>query len=543
MRRLVVGLSAFAVLLLAGFRPAQAPAAPGDHDPTFSSDGLFTTDGGDGSAAIAVQPDGKILITGPADLRVPSPGFVLERVRADGTSDGSFGDRGRVQTPVGEGATASALALQPDGRIVVAGPAEPSRSNFALARYLLDGSLDDSFSGDGLVTTDLAGFVTDVLVQPDGRIVVAGYGYPPDYSTAFFRVARFSAEGSLDDSFAGDGDLTLDLDGAPRGMALAPDGGIVLAGDSQGDMAVVRLTPEGALDASFSDDGVLTADPSVGSDVASDVVVQPDGKIVTAGYGEVSEDRWEFELMRFRPDGELDPTFSGGVVTTKIGWDALARGLALQPDGKLIAVGETSRNLAVTRYLSDGTLDDSFSYDGTLTTSLSRPAYGDHLIAMADDVALDPDGRIVVGGNGYWGAGMAGRWVLARYQVRPGPHDADADGVRDAVDRCPAIFTSNETGCPRFRRSLSIRYSNKYDEFRGTLSGGGFECEARQRVVLFKQRRGRDKRIGSGRTHGGEWEVSLFRPRGRYYARVKRQVYPSWGICRRARSDVKVFRR
>jgi uncharacterized delta-60 repeat protein len=528
-----------------------APAAPGDLDPTFSTNGLLTTERGAGSAAIAVQPDGKILITASMDFR-DSPGFVLERVRADGTSDGAFGDGGSVWTQFAGGATSSALALQPDGRIVVAGqsgPGQPESADFALARYLSDGSLDDSFSGDGLVTTDLTGRVTDVLVQPDGRIVVAGYGYPPDYSTVYFRVARFSADGSLDDSFAGDGDRILDLDGALRGMALAPDGGIVLAGNSKGDMAVVRLTPAGTLDASFSDDGVLTADPSGSTDVARDVVVQPDGKIVTAGHGRVSvpgsdfDRRREFELMRFRPDGELDPTFSGGVVTSWIPRNARARGLALQPNGKLIAVGKSSGGLAVARYLSDGTLDESFSYDGKLTTSFSRPAFGYHLMAIADDVALDPDGRIVVGGWGHWGWNVH-PWALARYQVRPGPHDADADGVRDAVDRCPAVFASDGTGCARLPRSLSIRYAGEYDEFRGTISGGGFKCEVRQRVVLFKRRRGPDERIGAGRTgYDRQWEVSVFRPRGRYYARVKGQVYPSWGLCKRARSDVKAFRR
>jgi uncharacterized delta-60 repeat protein len=551
-RQKTAPLFVIALGLLVAFPAAPAPAAPGDLDPTFSTDGELTTYGGRASVAIAVQPDGKVLITGPTTSEdSPPAGFLLERALANGGLDGSFGNGGRVQTAFDGGGAAKAVALQPDGRIVVAG--ESGSGDFALARYLPDGSLDDSFSDDGLLTTDLTDRVSDVVLQPDGRILEAGCSYATQGLGADFQLARFNADGSLDDSFSDDGLLTLDFGcGYFRGrVALAPDGGIVLASNSKSsfDIAVARLRPDGTLDPSFSDDGMLTADPSGDTDWVGDVVVQPDGKIVTAGYGLVPvpgsdfDRRFEFELVRFQPDGELDPTFSGGVVTTRVGWEAMARGLALQPDGKLIAAGESSDDFAVARYNPDGTLDDSFSYDGKLTTSFSRLAYEYYLTTVADDVALAPDGKIVVGGHSKW-EWEGELWALARYEVSPGPHDADADGVRDTLDKCPAIFATNDVGCFHFRRSLSIRYANKYDEFRGRLSGGGWDCEVHQRVGVFKRRSGPDRRIGRSPTgYDGEWEVSLFRPRGRYYARVKRRIYPSWGLCAAARSEGLAFER
>lgn len=524
-----------AVLALLVVAPGLAFGAPGDLDPAFSLDGkTVLQDAGNGYPEVAVQADGRIVMAGP-------PGFLLRRVLANGAPDRSFGNDGEVTTGFGGTASASATALQPDGRIVVAGRASGA---LALARYLPDGTLDDSFSGDGRVVTGQDGYVDGLAVQPDGRIVAAGWA-----GGGGFALARFNSDGSPDDSFSGDGRLVLQVGDGASGLALAPDGGIVVAGTSFADapfpggaVAVARLTPNGTLDPSFAGDGVSTTQYSAFGDLANDVVVQPDGSVVTAGIGWVRageyDYRGKFELARLTPDGELDSTFSGGTARTGFGTgfasDAYARALALQPDGKLVAAGEAGRDFALARYNGDGTPDDTFSGDGKLVTSFSNPPEEYRNTLGATDVALAPDGKIVAGGS----RNFRREWMISRYEVAAGPGDADADGVLDARDSCPPRFGRHD-GCPRFRRALEIRFSPKYDEFRGELRGGGFECDARQRVALFERHPGHDKLVGADTPRpSGYWEVPFFRPRGRFYARVKRHVRPSYGICGRARSTV-----
>ncbi len=531
--------TAVVMAALAVLGAPAALAAPGDLDPTFSRDGKVELpfSGYGAPITIAVQPDGKVVTAG-------SPDFQLKRVRANGTLDRSFGESGSVSPFPGD-AFAGAVALQPDGRILAAGGAD---GNFALARYLPNGILDDSFSGDGRVITDLGGGAGAVAVQPDGKIVAAGTA-----SEGGFALIRLNVDGSLDDSFSDDGEALIDVGYEASGVALAPDGDIVVVGRSFDEsipapgeqVALARLDPEGTLDPSFSGDGILVAQYAPSGDLARDVVVQPDGKIVIGGTGIVPVPRSifgriKFELIRLTPDGELDPTFSGGVVRTWMGGDAYGWALALQPDGKLVLAGESGHGFALARYTGDGSRDQSFSDDGKLTTDFSDyPRYTRN--TRSTDVALGPDGKIVAGGIVKFESG----WVLSRYKVAAGPGDADADGVIDAEDLCPSRFGYVE-GCRHFRRSLTIRYARKFDEFRGELTGRNVHCKSDQRVTLFHRRPGRDRVIGRDSTDykffSGDphyvWEVSLFRPHGRYYARVKRDVRPADGICGRARSEI-----
>ena len=171
--------------------------------------------------------------TGDAD-------FAVARYRGiDGSLDKpGFGPDGYRETDLGSaGDAANAVAIQPDGKIVLAGVTSSMSSDFALARYNDDGSLDTTFSGDGKLTTDFAGnddTGTGVAVQPDGRIVVAGYSFSGT-TNHDFAVARYNPDGSLDTSFSGDGKQTADLgsNDIATGIALQPDGKIVLAGYSE----------------------------------------------------------------------------------------------------------------------------------------------------------------------------------------------------------------------------------------------------------------------------------------------------------------------
>src|SRR6188768_2002106 len=213
-----------AAVIVAAVAPASASAsaAPGDLDVSFSGDGKQTTDygGADAAAAVAMHADGKLVVAGTSDGN-----FALARYGADGALDPSFSGNGLVTTDLGGTDDGQGVVIQTDGKIVVAGGSE---GNFALARYTTDGGLDPSFSGDGRQTTDFGreDRATAVALQADGRIVVGGN------SGSDFALARYDANGGLDTSFSGDGKQTTDFGGtdSSNDVAMAADGAIVVVG-------------------------------------------------------------------------------------------------------------------------------------------------------------------------------------------------------------------------------------------------------------------------------------------------------------------------
>jgi uncharacterized delta-60 repeat protein len=396
------------VALLASLAfPAAAVAAAGDLDPTFSGDGKQTTDFGAGpSAAEAVvrQADGKIIVVGGADGN-----FLVARYNLDGSLDPSFSGDGRVQTNFTglDGATDVALR---DNKIVVVGFSTDNNDvgHFALARYNANGSLDTSFSGDGKQTT-AGGFfeATGVALQADGKIVAVGT------TGSDFALARYNPNGSLDPSFSGDGKQTTDFAfgvAGARGMAIQADGKIMAVGESLAGFALARFNPNGSLDTSFSGDGLQTNDFG-GAAAGRKVAVQGDGKIVAVGQGGSGGD---FALARYNPDGSLDPSFSGdGLQTTDFYWEAAdgARDVAIQANGRIVAVGAgvggpTGTDFGLARYNANGSLDTSFSGDGRRRTSFTA---GRSSSDYVNGVALQGDGRIVAVGVG------GGEFALARY--------------------------------------------------------------------------------------------------------------------------------
>ncbi|MCX7619129.1 delta-60 repeat domain-containing protein, partial [Tepidiforma sp.] len=276
---------------------------------------------------------------------------------ARGELDPTFGTGGKVTTAVGSSSDeAFALVLQPDGKLVAAGWSVDAAGNddFALVRYNPNGSLDPTFGSGGKVITDLGSSIdgaSALVLQPDGRLVAAG-----DSSNAAgksdFALVRINPNGSLDTSFGSGGKVTTAV-GSGSGIAalvLQPDGKLVAAGLSSNgdyDFALVRYNPNGTLDPTFGSGGKVITDLGSGSDEAHDLVLQPDGKLVAAGSSMPTLGDFDFALVRYNPNGTLDPTFgSGGKVTTDLGssYDQ-AYALVLQPDGKLVAAGY-SRNAA-----------------------------------------------------------------------------------------------------------------------------------------------------------------------------------------------------
>ncbi|MBK9628285.1 MAG: hypothetical protein IPO56_11445 [Flavobacteriales bacterium] len=207
-----------------------------------------------------------------------------------GSLDDTFGNDGKVTTDLGTPSDrGNSVAIQTwTGRSWCGYTTIGTQSDFALARYNTDGTLDYSFSTDGKVTTDFGTAHSDigmsVTIQSDGKIVVAGYVYYGTYSE--FALARYNMDGTRDNSFGSLGRVTTNFGtGSAVGLSVAiqPDGNILVAGSSGGDFAVARYTTDGTLDNTFSTDGKVTTDFGAGNDTGWSVAIQPDGRIVVVG--------------------------------------------------------------------------------------------------------------------------------------------------------------------------------------------------------------------------------------------------------------------
>ena len=387
-------------------RDDDAPGAgPSGLDPSFGNGGRATFErfGGDRSG-MALQNDGKVVMAGGTFAD-----FVLARFNADGTVDTGFGDRGKVTTDIGgrfAQEEALAVAVQGDGKIVVAGYTSQPAPTFALVRYHSDGTPDASFGTAGKVSGNVNGRAHAVAVQSDGRIVAAGDGNLRATGSDFsdIVVARFNADGTLDFGFggSGSGQVATDLGGATntaRNVVIQSDGAIVVSGqsDTPADHTdLVRYTANGTLDATFNAGGKLTLP---GVRVGQGLARQSDGRLVLAGgvTQAATPASARFVLMRLQSNGATDASFgSAGKVDAPFVENALANAIALQADGRIVAVGtralSVNPNFVVARYNTDGSIDRGFGSDGIV--SIDFFGFED----AGENVAIDRDGRIVVGG-------------------------------------------------------------------------------------------------------------------------------------------------
>lgn len=416
------------ILVLIG---TAASAASGDLDPVFHGDGKtltnFTT-GRDSAFDVAIQAaDGTIVAVGVANSLRADAMFAIVRYDGAGVLDPTFGGDGKVVTNVTRRwDAASAVAIQPDGKIVVAGEAGAagpgSDGKFALARYGTDGSLDNTFSGDGKLVTNVSpgpDFVFGIKLQGDGKIVVAGGA---GGSGGRIALARYHSTGARDTTFGGDGLVTTNLsrfDDRADDLTIQADGRIVVAGtanyfSARARFAVVRYEPDGSRDGTFSGDGVTMTNLTPSFDGAFALTVQPgDDKIVVAGQAG-GGNAGRLAVVRYGTDGSLDSSFSGdgkAVVNFTPRLD-YADDVVLQSDGKIVAGGAIrffgpDPRFAIARFGANGTLDAMFSGDGRVTTDFDAPFGGIYGLAIQPG-----DGKIVAVGTA---GGARGRFGVARY--------------------------------------------------------------------------------------------------------------------------------
>jgi uncharacterized delta-60 repeat protein len=349
--------------------------------------------------------------------------FYVQRYLSNGSLDPDFGNYGnggvsRISfTPAYDGERAYAIAVQTDGRIVVAGTVA---AGFGIARLNPNGTIDTTFGTNGLVSfrfanNDAAG-LRSMAIQPDGRIVLFGT------ASDKFAFARLLPSGAFDTSFNGTGKVTISTlsnknGGAGRALAIQPDGKIVGVGMRPGlsgkqstgpDFAVMRLNANGTLDSGFGSGGKVFTDFVGLDDRAFAVSVDGNGKLVVGGWAKVGSTTgradigfYRFALARYDQNGTLDTTFgsAGKVTAGAAGYREEIDGLAIQADGKIVAVGSMQdpdqivSDATVLRFNPDGSLDTTFGLVGNGIVQ-SGAAGGDAFPA----VLLQPDGKIVATG-------------------------------------------------------------------------------------------------------------------------------------------------
>lgn len=341
--------------------------ADGTLDSSFDTDGIAVfdannlTDFAPEFHSVVIQADGKIVAAGSVIRSSGSTDYLVVRFNSNGSLDLDFGTGGIVRTDIdGLDNIAKAMALTPDGKIVVAGS--------GLVRYNANGSLDTSFGGDGIVSFDPAGTgagQSDVAVQSDGKIVIINLGF----------VARFNTNGTLDSTFDGDGTVS------PGGyvVAIQPDGKIVIGTGRTGpgdlmDFAISRLNPNGSIDTGFGTQGFVQTDISFDPineswsyNLLTDIVVQSNGKIIAIGSVKSSLMTGDVlintAVVRYNADGTIDTSFGrgDGIMMSDFPANdvyAAPTAVALQPDGKIVLAANYSStsyttSFGVMRFLGD----------------------------------------------------------------------------------------------------------------------------------------------------------------------------------------------
>ena len=367
---------------------------------------------------------------------VPEP---LERrvLFATGSLDPSFSGDGVATFDHGNRDNGIDVVVQADGKMVVIGRTgnDPDKDlDFALVRFNVDGTPDPTFGNAGLAVTDFGGEDTPMAAAQasDGSIWVVGGTGPRNTSTEEWAVARYTADGAPDLRFDGDGKEVFDLGESAQDITIQSDGKLLVVGPTRlGEFGVMRLTADGAPDPGFGDGGVVTTAFHTRGTYPRSVDVAPDGRIIVGG--------WIFNgdafgaVARYLADGQLDPSFDhdGRVFLDRNSIDDLA----VQPDGKIVLL---QGDLSLARLNLNGTYDDRFADGGTLRVQAGA-ADG---IQSARKLLQQPDGRLLA--SGLYAHNSHGTWdtltnILFRAtpdgRLDPGFGDGGIVRVPDEQDR------------------------------------------------------------------------------------------------------------
>lgn len=412
-------------LTLAGL-PLLLTAQVGTLDPTFGTGGVVRADAGrsDVLRDITLQADGRIVGTGWA-YDETSTDLLMARFTSDGAPDPTFSGDGHLILPTGAGFSGGeAVRVQPDGKIVVGGYTNNGSTNgFTVWRFNADGTPDNGFGTAGVFTdfsyTD-GSFVTDLVLQPDGRILITGPGY--DVNSAAV-IERLTASGTLDATFNGTGRMQyptahpVPAQWTPNAMQLLGDGRIVVAGSTQAngewDPFILRAAAVGQLDAAFNGNGVRVVDATQRSYVY-DLFVRSDGRYVMTGETLFNG---SYDVLFVQVDASGANSNFGGTNLWSVnnGANEYCRGAAMQADGRILAAGTSlpfggGANAYLMRTVANGEGNDvSFGTGGWIIGDFGDWTY-------VEDMLVQPDGKVLLAGNSASG-GAPYDMLLARYDV------------------------------------------------------------------------------------------------------------------------------
>jgi uncharacterized delta-60 repeat protein len=401
---LLVGVALLAALVSVGSSARGAAASGAPLDPSFGDRGVVLAADPPGAVGLSLVGDdrGRLIAAGTN----VSEEFLLRRFEPDGSQDLSFGEGGKVETQLGAPSVVQALAVQGDGKILAAGGTETA---FGLVRYLPSGEVDRGFGRRGQLLTPVGSegaAVFGIALQPSGRMLVAGYGRDLAQNWTAVVVA-YRPNGAIDRSFGRRGMFRIFAgNGAAvafSGIQVLPSGKVLLAGDRNGKLMLVRLLPSGTPDKSFGGgDGRVSVDADrvarCACAFATSLAAGPEGRPLIAGILTGPGPESSF-LARFTPSGKLDRTFGrDGLVRTLRGSRLVSNDAAVQPDGHIVTVGSYvspgsgQAQLAILRYLPTGELDPGFGRSGFFTQHVGRESIAHALISQ-------PGGRVVVAGR------------------------------------------------------------------------------------------------------------------------------------------------
>lgn len=381
----------------------QKLMADGSTDNSFSGDGQETFDLGDDEIVrnLAFAENGNPVIFGGRTNVADFRSFEILQIQADGSFDPSFNKSGfLVSTYKANGPTGLISSIiQPDNKVVVAGyVGNGSNNDFFVARYLADGTIDDSFSSNGYSFIDfnnVSDTATSIASQADGKLLVTGS------SGGNLAIVKLDADGALDPAFNLTGykiyNLPVNVNATIKIM-LQADGKILVISDR----TLARFNPDGSEDLTFDSDGYT----AISLSMAYDIALQADGKILVAGQYIFGSDDPEFGLTRYNADGAIDASFTGGTIhfPMYVGNTFVsdyATVVVVQQDGKILLAGNVGSayrspiySWGIARINMDGSLDQT--YNGTGKVYISPPANPSYLT----DMVLQPDGKIILGGYG-----------------------------------------------------------------------------------------------------------------------------------------------
>lgn len=437
------------LFFIAAFPLVQAKtAAPGDLDTTFGNGGKIVTSltgglngGVDEPTRVRIQPDGKIVTVGfSGNNGFYPPVSFLVRHNADGTVDNSFGTNGLVvvSSVFGDEITFMDFVILPDGKFLVTGSRyiENSRTiSLVIYRYTANGTLDAAFGTNGVITTPIGSYDLRIVLQPDGKFVVAGGNYIGNFVLEV-AVVRYNSNGTLDTTF-GTGGITKTSVGnrelRVREILVQTDGKLLVAGfrfASPINIFVLRYNPNGTLDNSFGANGIVQTNIDNQSTYVGGMALQPDGKIIVNGYSFPSMSL----IVRYNANGTLDNTFGANGIVRITEFPRIGYALAIQQNGKILTAGQGNSNFAISRYNSNGTIDTSFGTNGVVITAIDNS----NRSSSISSIALQTDGKIVAVGTVVYNNGFASDvgWVRYLGDSLNAPRtrfDFDGDGKADVA--------------------------------------------------------------------------------------------------------------